>query len=60
MKETTKNISYSDDVDEFECEVCGIRIEGWSSVEEDLDDGELTYHEYHFNYCPNCGRKIVY
>jgi len=60
MRETTKNISDYADVDEFECDACGIRLAEWVRVEEDLDDGELTYHEYSFRYCPNCGRKIVY
>ena len=57
----TKNVNEDfAEVDEFRCEKCGIHLEDWHSVEVDLDDGEKSYHEYTFRYCPNCGRKIVY
>ena len=45
------------DCDQFVCSKCGIELQDWYRVEYD-EDGNVTYHEYVFNYCPNCGRKI--
>lgn len=45
--------------DQFVCSKCGIELQDWHSVERDMDDGEVSYHEYTFRFCPNCGRKIV-
>ena len=44
--------------DQFVCSNCGIELQDWHRVERDEDDGDVTYHEYEFNYCPNCGAKI--
>lgn len=45
--------------DQFVCSKCGIEIQDWHRVERDMDDGEVSYHEYTFRYCPHCGRRIV-
>ena len=44
--------------DQFVCSNCGIELQDWLRVERDEDDGDITYHPYEFNYCPNCGAKI--
>ena len=44
--------------DQFVCSNCGIELQDWHRVERDGDDGDITYHEYEFKYCPNCGAKI--
>lgn len=44
--------------DQFVCSNCGIELQDWHRVERDEDDGDVTYHEYEFNYCPNCGARI--
>ena len=46
-----------DDCDQFVCSKCGIELQDWHRVERE-DDGEISYHEYTFQYCPHCGRKI--
>lgn len=43
---------------QFVCSNCGIELQDWLRVEHDEDDGYTKYHEYEFNYCPNCGAKI--
>lgn len=54
-----KNIGEDyDAVDQFVCSECGIELQGWYRVERDMDDGEETYHEHVFRYCPNCGAKM--
>ena len=53
-----ENITENNPVDEFVCSECGIIIEGWLRVEIDEDDGERTYHENIFRFCPNCGAKM--
>ena len=45
--------------DQFVCSNCGIELQDWHRVERDEDDGDVTYHEYEFKYCPNCGAKIT-
>lgn len=45
--------------DQFVCSECGIELQDWHRVERDMDDGEVSYHEYAFRYCPHCGRRIV-
>lgn len=45
--------------DQFVCSACGIELQDWHRVERDMDDGEVSYHEYTFRFCPNCGRRIV-
>lgn len=61
MSDTTKNVGtdYAE-VDQFICEECGIPLQDWRRVEIDEDDGDISYYEYTFRYCPNCGRKIIY
>ena len=56
---TTKNLNQDyDAVDQFVCGNCGIELQDWRRIERDEDDGDITYHEYRFRYCPNCGEKI--
>jgi len=43
--------------DQFVCSKCGIELQDWRRVERDEDDGDVTYHEYVFCYCPNCGAR---
>ena len=47
-----------DDCDQFVCSNCGIELQDWHQVEHDEDDGDITYHEYEFSFCPNCGARI--
>ena len=44
--------------DQFVCSNCGIELQDWHRVERDEDDGDVTYHQYEFKYCPNCGARI--
>ena len=44
--------------DQFVCSNCGIELLDWRRVEHD-EDGDITYHEYEFRFCPNCGAKIL-
>lgn len=44
--------------DQFVCSECGIELQDWHRVERDIDDGDITYHEYTFRYCPNCGAEM--
>lgn len=46
--------------DQFQCSECHIELQDWHRVERDDDDGEISYHEYTFRYCPNCGRRVKY
>jgi len=59
-KETCTNVGtdYAE-VDQFVCSECGIELQDWHRVERDVDDGEVSYHEYTFHFCPNCGCRIV-
>lgn len=45
--------------DQFVCSNCGIELQDWHRVEHDEDDGDISYHEYEFNYCPGCGYKVI-
>lgn len=45
--------------DQFVCSECGIELQDWVRVERDENDGDVTYHEYEFRFCPNCGRKVI-
>ena len=47
-----------DDCDQFVCSNCGIELQDWLRVERDEDDGDITYSEYVFKFCPNCGADI--
>jgi len=47
-----------DDCDQFKCSECQIELQDWHRVERDEDNGDITYHEYTFRYCPNCGRRV--
>ena len=44
--------------DQFVCSNCGIELQDWHRVERDEDDDDVTYHQYEFKYCPNCGARI--
>ena len=44
--------------DQFKCSECQIELQDWHRVERDEYDGEISYHEYTFKYCPNCGRRV--
>lgn len=46
------------DCDQFVCSECGIELQDWVRVERDEDDGDVTYHEHVFNFCPNCGADL--
>lgn len=55
---TCKNISELHGVDGFKCSKCGISIVDY--VEEKVDENyDVSYKEYEFKYCPNCGAKVV-
>lgn len=56
---TCKNESDNNPVDEFICSECGFITEDFSEKRIDEDDGDVTYHEFEFRYCPNCGAKVV-
>lgn len=56
---TCKNESDNNPVDEFICSECGFMTEDFSEKRIDEDDGDVTYHEFEFRYCPNCGAKVV-
>ena len=58
-RKTCKNLAVEyDDCDQFVCSQCGIELQDWRRVEHDEDDGDVTYNEYRFRFCPNCGAKI--
>ena len=49
-------------VDQFVCSECTIHLEGWHEIYYDYDYGippSKDFYEYVFEYCPNCGRKII-
>lgn len=50
------NMSEYNPVDEFICSECKIILQDYIMKKEatDLDD-----YEYEFNYCPNCGRRVL-
>ena len=52
------NTDYAE-CDQFVCSECGIELQDWHRVERDEDNGEVSYHEYEFKFCPNCGAKLV-
>lgn len=56
---TCKNESDNNPVDEFICSEYGFITEDFSEKRIDEDDGDVTYHEFEFRYCPNCGAKVV-
>lgn len=51
------NVSDYAECDQFICSRCGIELQDWCRVERD-EDGDITYHEYEFRFCPNCGAKL--
>ena len=52
-----ENLDYAE-CDQFVCSNCGIELQDWHRVERDEDDSDVTYHNYTFKYCPNCGARI--
>ena len=46
-----------DSCDQFVCSNCGIELQDWHAVERS-EDGDITFHEYEFKYCPNCGAEM--
>lgn len=44
--------------DKLICSHCGIVLQDWVEVRYDENIDDTMYHEYVFNYCPNCGAKI--
>jgi predicted RNA-binding Zn-ribbon protein involved in translation (DUF1610 family) len=59
-RKTGKNVATEyDDCDQFVCSECGIELQDWHRVERDEDDGNVTYHEYRFRFCPNCGAQMI-
>lgn len=62
MPNVTKNTSEIAHCDRFICEKCGIHLKDWARVKvEEYEDGykEEALNEYEFEYCPNCGAKVV-
>ena len=59
-EKTCTNISDMHPVDGFTCSECGISLEDYPEKEVDEESGDITYREYAFNYCPNCGAKVQY
>ena len=57
-KQTKKGhwIDYSEE-GFVECPECGIGLQDWHRVERDEDD-DISFHEYEFRFCPNCGAKM--
>ena len=55
-KKCRNNSDYAE-CDQFVCSRCGIELQDWRRVERD-EDGDITYHEYEFRFCPNCGAKL--
>lgn len=45
------------DVEDVELELHKFKQEK-TCYNHNEDDGEISYHEYIFQYCPHCGRKI--
>ena len=59
-RKTWKNVAIEyDDCDQFVCSECGIELQDWHRVERDEDDGDVTYHEYRFRFCPHCGAQMI-
>lgn len=53
-----ENISTLHPVDGFVCSKCGVHLEEWTRVVEDMDDGDIYHYEYRIKYCPECGAKV--
>lgn len=51
----TRNMFLYDEQAQFLCEKCKVHLEEWVLV----DVVENKAYEYIFNYCPNCGAKII-
>ena len=62
MPNVTKNTSQIAHCDRFICEKCGIHLKDWARVKvKEYEDGykDEGLYEYEFEYCPNCGAKVV-
>lgn len=58
-RNTCKNVTQMNPVDEFKCSECGFTCIDYTEVVYD-EDGEYTYNrECEFNYCPKCGRRVA-
>ena len=53
-----ENVTEQNHVDEFQCSECGIVLCDWTEEKTDIEDGDKTYHEYEFKFCPNCGAEV--
>ena len=56
---TAHNISKFNPVDEFICDKCNLKLSDWLRFELDEETADVSYFEFSFKYCPECGRKIV-
>ena len=55
-----KNISDCHPVDEFICSNCNLIIRDCGRYEIDEDaNGDESYLEFAFKYCPRCGAKVI-
>ena len=50
-----KNLTECNPVDEFICSHCGAIFRDVTLCEIDEDNGDETYYEFEFKYCPVCG-----
>ena len=41
----------------FKCSECNIELKKWCRIVRENEN--ITYPKYQFNYCPNCGIKII-
>ncbi len=53
-----RNMTEQNTVDEFICSECGVMFADVSLIKVDEDNKDVTYHEFSFKYCPNCGAKM--
>ncbi len=55
-----ENISDCHPVDEFICSNCNLIMRDCGRYEIDEDaDGDESYLEFEFKYCPRCGAKVI-
>ncbi len=56
---TAHNISKFNPVDEFICDKCNLKLSDWLRFELDEETADVSYFEFSFKFCPECGRRIV-